>query len=69
ALAADSYAELAHRDPQQHDQWLAEAAKWYLASEQPGRAADLYIELLANSQKPEERRQFPPGRLRGPGSR
>ncbi|MPQ67664.1 MULTISPECIES: tetratricopeptide repeat protein [unclassified Pseudomonas] len=57
-LAADSYAELARRDPRQHDQRLTEAAKWYLASEQPGRAADLYIELLASSQKPEERRQF-----------
>ena len=54
-LAADAYTELASRDPQQRDQWSAEAAKWYLASGQPGRAADLYIGLLNDSQKPEER--------------
>ncbi|MGY2221255.1 tetratricopeptide repeat protein [Pseudomonas gingeri] len=57
-LAADAYVELARRDPRQRDKWLAEAGKWYLASEQPGRAADLYVQLLEGSQKPEERRQF-----------
>lgn len=57
-LAADAYTELARRDPKQRDQWLPEAAKWYQASEQPGRAADLYVQLLDASQTPQERRQF-----------
>lgn len=55
-LAADAYTELARRDPKQRDQWLPEAAKWYQASEQPGRAADLYVQLLDASQTPEVRR-------------
>ncbi|MBP5117539.1 tetratricopeptide repeat protein [Pseudomonas protegens] len=57
-LAADAYAELARRDPTRREQWLPEAAKWYQASEQPGRAADLYVQLLDASQTPEARRQF-----------
>lgn len=57
ALAADAYAELARRDPQQAQKWLDSAAKWYLASEQPGRAADIYIQLLNSSEKPEDRLQ------------
>ncbi|WDH20030.1 tetratricopeptide repeat protein [Pseudomonas chlororaphis] len=57
-LAADAYAELARRDPGQREHWLPEAAKWYQASEQPGRAADLYVQLLDASQTPEARRQF-----------
>ncbi|MCE4052909.1 tetratricopeptide repeat protein [Pseudomonas sp. Au-Pse12] len=56
-LAADAYAELARRDPQRREQWLPEAAKWYQASEQPARAADIYVQLLEASQTPEARRE------------
>lgn len=57
-LAADAYAELARRDPKQAQHWLPEAARWYQASEQPGRAADLYVQLLDAGQAPEVRRQL-----------
>ncbi|KAF0866061.1 tetratricopeptide repeat protein [Pseudomonas sp. LD120] len=57
-LAADIYTELARRDPKQREQWLPEAAKWYQASEQPGRAADTYVQLLDDSEKPEQRQQL-----------
>jgi len=57
-LAADTYAELARRDPQRREQWLPEAAKWYQASEQPARAADIYVQLLEASQTPEARREW-----------
>ncbi|MGV8916638.1 MAG: tetratricopeptide repeat protein [Pseudomonas sp.] len=56
--AADAYAELAEREPAQRDKWLAEAAKWYLASEQPGHAADIFVQLLNASEQPEERRHL-----------
>ncbi|MCU1729655.1 tetratricopeptide repeat protein [Pseudomonas sp. 7P_10.2_Bac1] len=53
-LAAHSYEELAVRDPAQRLTWLSEAGKWALAGERPGHAADIYLQLEAASQTPEE---------------
>lgn len=58
AVAADSYAELARRDPEKATGWLEQAAKWYLASEQPGKAAAIYVQLLESSKDPVLRQQY-----------
>lgn len=58
AFAAGVYEELAGRDPQQRTESLKSAAQWYLAGEEPGRAADIYLLLKQDSQQPEERRGY-----------
>ena len=57
-LAAAVYRELAVRDPELSTAWLNTSARWYLASEQPGQAADVYLQLLGTSQSPEEHRHY-----------
>lgn len=58
AVAADSFVELSKRQPEQATSWLEQAAKWYLASEQPGKAAAIYVQLLEGSQDPALRQQY-----------
>ncbi|HKS13336.1 MAG TPA: tetratricopeptide repeat protein, partial [Pseudomonas sp.] len=57
-VAADSYRELAGREPQRAPHWLGEAARWYLASQQPDHAAQLYVQLLGESQDLALRQQY-----------
>ena len=54
-LAATIYAELAQRDPARHAEWLSEAAKWYVASGDAQRAADIYLQLMDAEQAPAPR--------------
>lgn len=58
AVAADGYGELARREPHRARQWLDEAARWYLASQQPGQAAQVYVQLLGQAQDPSQRLQY-----------
>lgn len=58
AFAASVYEEIADRDPAQRTDSLKSAAQWYLAGEQPGRAADIYLLLKQDSQAPSERREY-----------
>lgn len=58
AFAAECYAELAERDPAQRLRWLGAAAKWSLAGEQPGRAADMYLQLVSSDTQPERHKHF-----------
>jgi hypothetical protein len=58
AFAASVYEEIAARDPQQRSTALDSAAKWYLAGEEPGRAAAIYLELKNNSEQPAEKRKY-----------
>ena len=58
ALAGQCYAELASRDPEQRLKWLSAAAQWLMAGEQPGRAADLYLQLAAASSAPEQHKRY-----------
>ncbi|WP_437880228.1 tetratricopeptide repeat protein [Pseudomonas sp. LRF_L74] len=48
ALAATAYDDLAVRQPQRRNEWQTEAARWYLASNQPQKAASLYLRLAAD---------------------
>jgi predicted Zn-dependent protease len=57
-LAAAVYRELAVRDPELSKAWLNTAAQWSLASEQPGQAADIYLQLLGTAESPEEHRHY-----------
>jgi hypothetical protein len=58
AFAASVYEEIADRDPAQRTDSLKSAAQWYLAGEQPGRAADIYLLLKQDSQAQSERREY-----------
>ena len=58
AFAASVYEEIAARDPAQRIDSLKSAAQWYLAGEQPGRAAEIYLQLKKDSQAPTERREY-----------
>ena len=58
AFAASVYEEIADRDPAQRIASLKSAAQWYLAGEQPGRAADIYLLLKQDSQQASERREY-----------
>ncbi len=55
-IAANIYERLAKKELGRKSQWLAEAARWYLASEDPHRAADLYVEAT-QSEKSYDRAQ------------
>ena len=44
-VAAQTYAKLAAREPEQRGKWLEEAARWYLAAGHPEQAAPLYLDL------------------------
>lgn len=57
-LAAQTYADLAEREPQRRQQWLEEAAHSQLASNQPERAAQLFLDLAEQSTQAEQRRQY-----------
>lgn len=58
AFAASVYEEIAGRDPQLRNESLKAAAQWYMAGEQPGRAADIYLQLKRDSQQATERREY-----------
>jgi tetratricopeptide (TPR) repeat protein len=57
-LAADVYHSLAHRVPEEHLAYLQLAARWYLASGQSGKAAMIYLDILAASDNVEDRRYY-----------
>ncbi|WP_448106263.1 tetratricopeptide repeat protein [Pseudomonas azerbaijanoccidentalis] len=57
-FAASVYEEIAARDPAQRSAALKSAAQWYLASEQPGRAAEIYLELKKDTDQAGERREY-----------
>ena len=58
AFAATVFEEIAGRDPAQHTEALKSAAQWYLAGEQPARAADIYLQLKRDAQQPGEQREY-----------
>ena len=58
AFAAGVYEEIAQRDPKLHNESLEAAAQWYMAGEQPGRAAQIYLQLRRDSQEAAERRKY-----------
>lgn len=58
AFAATVYEEIAGRDPQLRTEALKSAAQWYIAGEQPGRAADIYLQLKRDTQQAGERREY-----------
>ncbi|MFU2327314.1 tetratricopeptide repeat protein [Pseudomonas sp. NFX98] len=58
AFAASVYEEIAARDPQQHTAALKSAAQWYLAGENPARAAEIYLELRKDTDQAGERREY-----------
>ena len=58
AFAASVYEEIAARDPQQRSDALKSAAQWYLAGEQPGRAAEIYLALKKATEQATERREY-----------
>ena len=57
-FAAGVYEEIAARDPAQRAVALSAAAQWYLSSEKPQRAADIYLQLRRDAQSPTGRRDF-----------
>lgn len=57
-FAASVYEEIAARDPQQRNAALKSAAQWYLAGEQPARAAEIYLELKKDTDQAGERREY-----------
>lgn len=57
-LAADVYHSLALRVPEEHLPNLKRAARWYLASGQSGKAAMVYLDILAASEEVEDRRYY-----------
>ncbi|HDZ57381.1 MAG TPA: tetratricopeptide repeat protein [Pseudomonas xinjiangensis] len=50
-LAADVFHDLSQRLPEQRVENLKAASRWYLASNQPGKASMIYLDLLATSDK------------------
>lgn len=57
-IAARVYEEVANRDPKLRTESLKSAAQWYLAGEQPGMAADIYLRLKRESVQSAERQDF-----------
>lgn len=53
-IAAGVYDLLAKRDAEHRDQWLEAAAKWHMASGEPGRAADIYLQFMRTRQDAEQ---------------
>jgi len=58
AFAASVFEEIAGRDPAQKSDALKSAAQWYLAGEQPARAAAIYLQLKRDAQDPGEQREY-----------
>ena len=58
AFAATVFEEIAGRDPSQRAESLKSAAQWFMASGEPGHAADIYLKLKQDSQQPEERHEY-----------
>ena len=58
ALAARVFEVIAKREPQQRSASLLAAAQWHLAGEQPGRAADIYLQLKQGVHSAEQRRPY-----------
>ena len=58
SIAAPIYVELAGRDQEKRSEWLAEAAKWYMASGSAKRASELYLELMELTPDPQQRVEF-----------
>lgn len=58
AFAASIFEEIAGRDPALRTESLKSAAQWYLAGEQPARAATIYLALKKDSQQAAERREY-----------
>jgi len=58
AFAASVYEEIADREPKLRIESLKSAARWYLAAEQPGRSAEIYLQLKRETQVPAERREY-----------
>lgn len=58
AFAASVFEEIAGRDPAQKNEALKSAAQWYLAGEQPARAAAIYLQLKRDAQQPGEQREY-----------
>ncbi|MGY1950097.1 tetratricopeptide repeat protein [Pseudomonas pergaminensis] len=58
AFAASVFEEIAGRDPGQKNEALKSAAQWYLAGEQPARAAAIYLQLKRDAQQPGEQREY-----------
>ncbi|SDN32168.1 tetratricopeptide repeat protein [Pseudomonas jinjuensis] len=56
--AAAAYEELAGRDAQKRRHWLARAAHWHLAANQPERAAQLYQQIAAQTDDPLRRNEY-----------
>lgn len=57
-IAAAIYEELAEQDQERRVEWLGDAAKWYVASGDAQRAADIYLQLMASATEPQERKVF-----------
>jgi len=57
AWAANSYLRLASRDKDHEQRWLADAAKWYLASGQAERAGGIQLRLAGMSGDVEDARK------------
>ncbi|SNS52605.1 tetratricopeptide repeat protein [Pseudomonas segetis] len=55
AVAASIYDELAVRQPEKKALWLDQAAKWFMAGSEPGRAAEVYKLLLDDEKDPQKR--------------
>lgn len=58
AFAATVFEEIAERNPKQRTEALKSAAQWHLAGEQPGKAADIYLQLSKDSKEPAEHREY-----------
>ncbi|MDF2642324.1 MAG: hypothetical protein K0R45_1596, partial [Pseudomonas sp.] len=58
AYAASVYEDIAARDPAQRDASRLAAAQWYLAGEQPERAADIYVQMRDDQTAAPERRTY-----------
>ncbi|MFI8482331.1 tetratricopeptide repeat protein [Pseudomonas sp. NPDC078700] len=54
-VAAPIYLELAKRQPEKKNEWLEQAAKWFLAGADPARAAEVYEQLLDDVSAPDKR--------------
>lgn len=58
AFAARVFEEIAGRDPAQKSDALKSAAQWYLAGEQPARAATIYLQLKRDAHEPGEQSEY-----------
>ncbi|CAD5108739.1 tetratricopeptide repeat protein [Zestomonas carbonaria] len=57
-VAVLAYLELAERDPKRRQDWLDKAARWSLAMDDQGRAAQLYLQLADAEQDPAKRTEY-----------